>query len=106
MFDILDAPPQYGVDHATRRVAHHRVLTSALHALSGGFAASRSKQMSQFYVFGAALLLALGLIVASIFQPLGGVNPVFVLAGVVAGWGGTTMLYSALVWGEWEKREY
>ncbi len=28
----------------------------------------------------------------------------FVLLAVVAGWAGTTMLYSAVVWGEWEKR--
>lgn len=114
-FDILDSPskPSQGqtattakVDETARRSAQHRILTSSLHALSGGFAASRSTQLSHFYVFGAALLLAVGLIVASIFQPLGGVNPVFVLAAVVAGWGGTTMLYSAVVWGEWEKRKY
>lgn len=104
-FDILPSSTSISEsDSSSRKSAQHRVLTSALHALSGGFAASRSTQMSHFYVFGAALLLALGLIVASIFQPLGGVNPVFVLLGVVAGWGGTTMLYSALVWGEWEKR--
>ncbi|CBQ73232.1 related to ISC1-Inositol phosphoSphingolipid phospholipase [Sporisorium reilianum SRZ2] len=105
VFDILDhtttSPP---TDAHTHKNAQHRVLTSSLHALAGGFAASRSTQMSHLYVFGAALLLAVGLIVASIFQPLGGVNPVFVLLAVVAGWAGTTMLYSAVVWGEWEKR--
>ncbi|TKY89300.1 hypothetical protein EX895_001831 [Sporisorium graminicola] len=111
VFDILDptttattSPSTLTTDSHTLRNAQHRVLTSSLHALAGGFAASRSTQMSHFYVFGAALLLALGLLVASIFQPLGGVNPVFVLLAVVAGWAGTTMLYSAVVWGEWEKR--
>uniref|UniRef100_V5GGM6 Endonuclease/exonuclease/phosphatase domain-containing protein n=1 Tax=Kalmanozyma brasiliensis (strain GHG001) TaxID=1365824 RepID=V5GGM6_KALBG len=103
IFDIISDPPPSTSD-AARKVGQHRVLTASLHALSGGFAASRSTQMSHFYVFGAALLLAISLIVASIFQPLGGVNPVFVLLAVVAGWAGTTMLYSALVWGEWEKR--
>lgn len=111
-FSILDTPAAESsnknrkLDATTRRAAQHKALTSSLHALSGGFAASRSNQMSHFYVFGATLLLAIGLIVASIFQPLGGVNPVFVLLAVVAGWGGTTMLYSAVVWGEWEKRKF
>lgn len=111
VFDILDSHTPgtsknfNRVDAISRRLAQQNVLTSALHALSGGFAASRSNQMSHFYVFGATLLLAIGLIVASIFQPLGGVNPVFVLLAVVAGWGGTTMLYSAVVWCEWEKRK-
>lgn len=112
IFDILDPPPRSGAQpgpnsgESARRSAQHRVLTSSLHALAGGFAAARSNQMSHLYVFSAALLLAIGLVVASIFQPLGGVNPVFVLLAVVAGWGGTTMLYSAVVWGEWEKRKY
>ncbi|SNX83858.1 related to ISC1 - Inositol phosphoSphingolipid phospholipase [Melanopsichium pennsylvanicum] len=108
VFDIISHPSEdstiASVDESARKVVQHRVLTSSLHALAGAFAASRSTQMSHFYVFGFALLLAVGLTVASIFQPLGGVNPVFVLLAVVAGWGGTTMLYSAVVWGEWEKR--
>ncbi|SPO24354.1 related to ISC1 - Inositol phosphoSphingolipid phospholipase [Ustilago trichophora] len=112
IFGILDTSSSFSTstnnltpaEESSRKSAHHRVLTSSLHALAGGFAASRSTQMSHFYLFAAALLLAIGLIVGSIFQPLGGVNPVFVLLAVVAGWGGTTMLYSAVVWGEWEKR--
>ncbi|CDU26447.1 related to ISC1-Inositol phosphoSphingolipid phospholipase [Sporisorium scitamineum] len=109
VFDILDHTTTSTLttaqaDSTSRKTAQHRILTSSLHALAGGFAASRSNQMSHFYVFGAALLLAIGLIVVSIFQPLGGVNPVFVPLAVVAGWAGTTMLYSAVVWGEWEKR--
>lgn len=87
------------------RVDQARVLGAALSALAGGFSASRATQTSHFYAFGAALLLAVALIVASIFQPLAGVNPLFVLLAVVAGWAGTTMLYSAVVWGEWEKRK-
>ena len=105
VFDIVD-PSSARTLASTDKACQHRVLTASLQALSGAFAASRSNQMSHFYVFGAALLLATGLIVASIFQPLGGVNPVFVLLAVVAGWGGTTMLYSAVVWGEWEKRKF
>ena len=113
-FDILDSATAAtnavsataaDTDEGGRRSARHRILTASLHALAGGFSASCRTQMNHFYMFGAALLLAVGLVVASIFQPLGGVNPVFVLLAVVAGWGGTTMLYSAVVWGEWEKRK-
>lgn len=100
-FDILDTNSSTTTND---KASQHRILTSTLHALSGAFAASRSNQMSHFYLFGTALLLAIGLIIASIFQPLGGINPVFVLLAVVAGWAGTTMLYSAVIWGEWEKR--
>lgn len=107
-FDILPpssgAPSPTASDSDARKTAQRRVLTCSLHALAGGFAASRSNQSSHLYVFGTALLVALGLIVASIFQPLGAVNPVFVLLAVVAAWAGTTMLYSAVVWGEWEQR--
>ena len=28
-----------------------------------------------------------------------------IVLATAAGWGGTTLLYSAVVWGEWEKRE-
>ncbi|PWY99540.1 hypothetical protein BCV70DRAFT_201102 [Testicularia cyperi] len=91
-------------DSAVANSNHSHTLRSAAHALAGGHVRARSTQTSHFYLFALALVLALALLVASIFQPLGAVNPVFILLAVVAGWAGTTMLYSALVWGEWEKR--
>ncbi len=49
VFDIIDSPSSNTTaDSATRKSAQHRVLTASLHALSGGFAASRSTQMSHF----------------------------------------------------------
>lgn len=110
VFDILPSPSPSSAEPYTKATSNistqYRILTSSLHALTGAFAASRSTQQTHFYIFFTAILLALALVVGSIFQPLGGVNPVFVLLAVVAGWGGTTMLYSAVVWGEWEKRKY
>lgn len=103
IFRILDAPHE-SVD-AGADVLHAETLSKALTALAGGFVLARATQRSHYYAFAAALALAVILIVASVFQPLGGVNPVFVLLAVVAGWAGTTMLYSALVWGEWEQRK-
>ncbi|SPO37428.1 related to ISC1 - Inositol phosphoSphingolipid phospholipase [Pseudozyma flocculosa] len=79
-------------------------LAAAMQALAGGHAGSRRTQRSHFGVFAAALGVAVTSVVASIFQPLSGVNPLLVLLGVVAGWAGTTMLYSAVVWFEWEKQ--
>ena len=113
-FDILPEASDLGARSSTSLTATQsretsrkvfQTLTSALHALAGGSVRSRATQRAHFYAFAGALALAIALIISSIFQPLGGVNPVFVILAVVAGWAGTTMLYSAVVWAEWEKRK-
>lgn len=59
--------------------------------------------------FCACVTLALGLAVSTPFIGYVGYSfwaAIAIVLATAAGWGGTTLLYSGLVWGEWEKREY
>ncbi|CAD6890081.1 unnamed protein product [Tilletia controversa] len=93
-----------------------QTLTSALHALSGASHIARKLQHTHYLAFLASVAAAVVLIVlAGILVPvvgegrtesaaLGAVHALFVLLAVGAGFAGTTMLYSAFIGGEWEKR--
>ncbi|KAE8240098.1 hypothetical protein A4X13_0g7939 [Tilletia indica] len=92
-----------------------QTLTSALHALSGASHTARKLQHTHFLFFFGSLGAAIVLIILAAIVPAagrgrtgsatqGGVHALFVLLAVAAGFAGTTMLYSAFIGGEWEKR--
>ncbi|KAK0552672.1 phospholipase C type enzyme [Tilletia horrida] len=92
-----------------------QTLTSALQALSGAANAARQLQHTHYLAFLGSLGLAFLLVILAGIVPTagknrtgsatqGGVHALFVVLAVAAGWAGTTMLYSAFIGGEWEKR--
>ncbi|KAK0532656.1 phospholipase C type enzyme [Tilletia horrida] len=92
-----------------------QTLSSALHALSGAAHAARQLQHTHYLFLFASLGAAILLVVLAGIVPTagqgrtgsaiqGGVHALFVVLAVAAGFAGTTMLYSAFIGGEWEKR--
>lgn len=79
-------------------------LNASIAALVRGLQQAEANQRLWLAGFLAALLFAIGLCIGSGFQPQRGVGAIFTFFAVVAGFGGTTMLYTGLIWGEWEKR--
>lgn len=69
-------------------------LSAALAALGIAYRRARRKSTMELTGFGAALLVAIGLIGGSAWQPRPEFNPIMVLAAVALGWAGTTLLYS------------
>ncbi|UZJ52516.1 hypothetical protein CBS101457_001836 [Exobasidium rhododendri] len=83
-----------------------QTLTSSLSALSAALMASRQSQKSHFVLFLALLILALCTIGFSSSRRMGGgaLSGLWTFIAVICGWTGSTAFYSAVVWGEWEKR--
>ncbi|KAN0064749.1 phospholipase C type enzyme [Thecaphora frezii] len=110
LFDILEDSPSsssscsHGASAAETEGKIRETLGVALKALSRGFARSRETQRNHVAMFAAAVTLALGMVAVNAVVQQGGVRAVATLVAVAAGWAGTTMLYSAVVWAEWEKR--
>lgn len=81
-------------------------LSTTLNVLNAGLMASRTKQRKYLSLFAICLTVALGLIAFSVIGNGGVWGGVYTLFAVVAGWGGTTMFYSAVLGSEWERSEY
>lgn len=84
-----------------------QTLTSSLSALSAALISSRNSQKRHALLFFALLILAFFTIGFSASNTRGGgaLGALWTLLAVICGWTGSTALYSAVVWGEWEKRE-
>lgn len=83
-----------------------QTLTSSLSALAAALITSRKTQTTHMLAFVAALVLALTAIGCSAIRSAGGaIGALWTLVALLCGWAGTTALYSAVIWGEWEKRE-
>jgi sphingomyelin phosphodiesterase 2 len=80
----------------------HNLLSPALSTLHAAYRASVASSKNQLRLFGGCLVAAVSLVVASSFEPLRWLNWLFVLLGVLAGVGGSTMLYTGFVGGQWE----
>lgn len=84
-------------------------LNSAVSALGAYMHHSNKTQRSHLLGFSGCVTAALSLAIATPFLGYRGYN-LFAAGAIVlaitAGWGGTTLLYSGVIWGEWEKREY
>lgn len=78
------------------------LLSPALSNLHGAYRASLASSRFQLRVFLGCLAAALGLTIASSFEPLRALNWLFTLLGVVAGAGGATFLYTGFLGGSWE----
>ncbi|PWN45819.1 hypothetical protein IE81DRAFT_336075 [Ceraceosorus guamensis] len=96
-------------DHPRSTTQVAQSLTSALQALSVSLHASRASQKMHFQFFFAALLVAFALLFASPLASGAGLLAALgrfgmTLLAVVAGAAGATMLYSSVIWGEWERR--
>lgn len=83
-----------------------QTLTSSLSALSASLAASRHTQRNHAFAFIASVILAFACIVFAGSTRMGriGLGAIWALFTLLFTWLGTTALYSALIWGEWEKR--
>ncbi|KAG8976036.1 phospholipase C type enzyme [Tulasnella sp. 425] len=77
-------------------------LSAALNALGIAYRRARKKATMELTGFGASLLVAVGLVAGSAWQPRPAFNPVMVLAAVALGWAGTTLLYSGFIHGNYE----
>lgn len=82
------------------------ILNTSSTILSSALLISRIKQKKYLSFFALILTMALGLIVFSILGNGGLWNGVYCLLAIVMGWGGTTLLYSGVIWSEWERSEY
>lgn len=84
-----------------------QTLTSSLSALAAALTVSRSSQRTHMFIFVTILILAIFSIGFSSSSKTGsgGFNGLWTLVAVICGWTGSTALYSAVVWGEWEKSE-
>ncbi|EGU13525.1 Inositol phosphophingolipids phospholipase C [Rhodotorula toruloides ATCC 204091] len=78
------------------------LLSPALSNLHGAYRASLASSRFQLRMFLGCIAAALGLTVASSFEPLRALNWLFTLLGVVAGAGGATFLYTGFLGGSWE----
>ncbi|GAA5828454.1 hypothetical protein JCM11251_006257 [Rhodosporidiobolus azoricus] len=78
------------------------LLSPALSTLHAAYRANISSSRTQLRIFGACVAAALGLTIATSFQPLRWLNWLFVLLGVASGAGGATFLYTGFVGGQWE----
>ncbi len=95
----------------SKRTSQHlqrtaKTLEGCIEALTIGKRLPPKTQQLQLTGFFVLLFLAIGLVIGSGFQPVQGVNVVFTFFAVVAGFGATTLLYSGLIWGEWEQSEF
>lgn len=113
--DHFGVEATFDIDHDATHVAQHalpmsstqssrlaQTLTSSLSSLSAALVASRREQRSHMFLFFAVLVLAavsIGLAGTSTFGAF------WAFVTLVCGWAGTTLLYSTVIWGEWEKRE-
>jgi sphingomyelin phosphodiesterase 2 len=110
--DILDDSDSI---RSTNAEDHHSVynsrlsqtLTSSLSALAAALTASRFSQRAHMFIFITILILAMFTIGFSSSSKTGSghLNGLWTLIAVICGWTGSTALYSAVVWGEWEKSE-
>lgn len=84
-----------------------QTLTSSLSALSAALTASRSQQRMHMFIFVSILILAFFTIGFSSSSKTGSgaLNGFWTFIAVICGWTGSTAMYSAVVWGEWEKSE-
>jgi sphingomyelin phosphodiesterase 2 len=83
-----------------------QTLTSALAALGGALLDSRRTQTTHGVGFLGALAGALfALMILTAGHAPGILRFLLALFVIVAAWAGTTLFYSAVIWGEWEKRE-
>ncbi|PWN20094.1 DNase I-like protein [Microstroma glucosiphilum] len=82
-------------------------LNSAVSALGAYMHHCSKTQRSHLLGFCGCVTAALTLAIATPFLGYRGYN-LFAAGAIVlaiaAGWGGTTLLYSGVIWGEWEKR--
>ncbi|GAA5910642.1 hypothetical protein JCM6882_001047 [Rhodosporidiobolus microsporus] len=78
------------------------LLSPALSTLHAAYRANTASSRSQLRIFGACVAAAVGLAIATSFQPLRWLNWFFVLLGVGTGAGGATFLYTGFVGGQWE----
>ncbi|KAG8982818.1 phospholipase C type enzyme, partial [Tulasnella sp. 427] len=69
-------------------------LSAALSALGTAYRRARRRSTMELTGFGAVLIVALGFVVGSAWQPHPELNPLMVFAAVAMGWAGTTLLYS------------
>lgn len=81
------------------------ILNTSSTILSSALLVSRIKQKRYLSFFALILTMALGLIVFSILGNGGLWNGIYCLLAIVMGWGGTTLLYSGVIWSEWERSE-
>lgn len=94
-----------GDEEATSRPS--QTLTSALSALSAALSASRQTQRTHTFYFIAATILALSCVIFAGSKKMGakhGLGTLWAFFTLLLTWFATTALYSALIWGEWEKR--
>lgn len=111
-FEILPKSSQPTSARASKALAARNASTSletAIAALYGYLPVSRATQRLHILVFAACVTLALALAVTTPFVGYSGYSfwaAVAIVLATAAGWGGTTMLYSAVVWSEWEQSEY
>jgi sphingomyelin phosphodiesterase 2 len=77
-------------------------VEAMLLAIGGAYRAARSRSRKQLFIFGICVVLVLATAVGSSWQPIAGLNPIFVLVGAAFTWLGTTMLYAGFIWGNWE----
>lgn len=82
------------------------ILNTSDTILSSALLVSSIKQKRYLSFFAFILTMALGLIVFSILGNGGLWNGIYCLLAIVMGWGGTTLLYSGVIWSEWERSEY
>lgn len=109
-FDILPADHEEQVSSSQTRYKHDlaQTLASSMSALGAYANHSKKTQRTHLMGFCACVTLALGLAVSTPFVGYSGYSfwaAIAIVLATAAGWGGTTLLYSGLVWGEWEKRE-
>lgn len=107
-FDIVQDQAQESQDAFTLSPKMAQTLTASLSAFSSGLVIARRSQHVHFLGFIAAVALAMFFVAFSASKTLGrgGLAAVWTFLAIVCGWAGTTLLYSAVVWGEWEKRTY
>lgn len=110
--DLADASAGPSHGDARLEAAHGRTaraiecLNASIAALVRGLQQAESNQRFWLVVFIVILVFAVGLCIGSGFQPQRGVGSVFTFFAVAAGFGGTTSLYTGVIWGEWEKSTF
>ncbi|CAO1619641.1 unnamed protein product [Sympodiomycopsis kandeliae] len=79
-------------------------LSRSRTALEQYFAHANQTQNQHLMIFSLCITIILSLLISTPFIPYTWVTVIIILITVIVSWGGTTMLYSGLIWAEWEKR--
>jgi len=70
----------------------------------GSYRISQSRSQLEYSILTVCVLVLLVACIGSTWLPMSRYSPIFILVAAAVTWLGTTMFYSAFLYGKWERR--